>query len=77
MAITTPSTDVQSVVPTVDCGREKATDACVPAPMGLQALALTAEEAEAIRQILDDPTHPTHEGKEMPTADASVFRRKS
>jgi hypothetical protein len=28
---------------------------------------LTEEDARTIRSILDDPNHPSHEGKEMPT----------
>jgi hypothetical protein len=44
-------------------------------PIGLREMHLTVEEAEKLRQILDDAAHPTHAGKEMPTADASVLKK--
>ena len=37
---------------------------------------LSVEEAKKMQQILDDPNHPSYVGKEMPTADASVLRKK-
>lgn len=39
----------------------------VPLPPGLQTITLTVSEADTIRHILDDETHPAYEGKEMPT----------
>lgn len=68
------------IVTTAECGRAEdagVMDAYVPLPPGLQVITLTVEEAQAIRQVLDDETHPAYEGKEMPTADASVFRKNS
>ena len=50
-------------------------DTSVPLPPGLQPLRLRDEDAETLRRLLDDPQHPAHAGREMPTADASVLRK--
>jgi hypothetical protein len=52
------------------------TDAGVPLPPGLQAVRLSEKAAQAIQTIIDDETHPVSEGREMPTADASVLKKK-
>ena len=52
------------------------TDAGVPLPPGLQAVRLSEKAAQAIQTILDDESHPVSEGREMPTADASVLKKK-
>src|SRR5262249_7382718 len=49
----------------------------VTLPPALQITAISVEEAQTLRQILNDPNHPTHAGQEMPTADASVLRKKA
>lgn len=54
---------------------EMGKEASVPLPPGLQAIRLTQEQAEVIRTLLDEASH-AHEGGEMPTADASVLRKK-
>ncbi len=46
-------------------------------PPGLREITLTVEEATTIQQLLDDPAQPGHKGKEMPSADPSVLRRKN
>lgn len=48
----------------------------LPLPVGLREMHLTIEEAEKIREILDNPSYPTHAGKEMALADASVLLKK-
>jgi hypothetical protein len=48
----------------------------VPLPVGLQGVRLSVEAARKIRDILDDPSYPTHAGKEMPTADPAVLLGK-
>jgi hypothetical protein len=47
----------------------------VPLPPGLREAQLTVEEAEKIREILDDPAHPTRSGKAMPVGEASILRK--
>lgn len=49
----------------------------VPLPVGLCEMRLSVEEAEKLRDILDNPSYPTHAGKEMPIADASVLLKKT
>ncbi len=49
----------------------------VPLPVGLRPMTLTVEAARQIEQLLDDPEQPVHEGREMPSADASALRRKN
>jgi hypothetical protein len=50
----------------------------VKLPLALREdLPLSVEAAQKMRQILDDPGHPAHAGKEMPTADMSVLLKKS
>lgn len=46
-------------------------------PPGLQAARLTAGEAQMIREILDDDAHPALVGREMASADASIFRKNN
>jgi hypothetical protein len=47
-------------------------------PIGLREdLPLTVAGAQKIRQILNDPGHASHGGKEMPTADPSVLVKKT
>jgi hypothetical protein len=56
---------------------EDAEDASVPLPPGLRDIRLSDQEAAAIKNLLDDSGHPTHTGREMPTADASVLLEKN
>jgi hypothetical protein len=51
-------------------------DPNVVLPPGLRGFRLRSEDAQTMQRLLDDPDHPTHEGKEMPTADASVLLKK-
>jgi hypothetical protein len=45
-------------------------DPDVVLPPGLREFRLSQEDAQRLEQLLDDPEQPTHDGKEMPTADA-------
>jgi hypothetical protein len=45
-------------------------------PPGLREFRLSQEDAQKMEHLLDDSGHPTHDGKEMPTADASVLVKK-
>ena len=63
--------------PTADVPAKETETPVVALPVGLREIPLTPEAAEEIRRILDDPNHPTHAGKEMPTADVSVLRNLS
>lgn len=49
----------------------------VQLPPALREVPLTAEGAQLMRRLLDDPKQPGAEGREMPTADASVLLRKA
>jgi hypothetical protein len=49
----------------------------VTLPVGLREDVLSDEAAAEIQKILDDQTYPTHAGKEMPTADASVLLKSA
>jgi hypothetical protein len=49
-------------------------DPNVVLPPGLRGFRLSPEDAQTMRRLLDDPAHPTHDGKEMPPADVSVRR---
>jgi hypothetical protein len=51
-------------------------EASVPVPPGLQTVRLSEEAARAIQALLDDEARPGSEGREMPTADASVLLPK-
>lgn len=42
-------------------------------PPGLRITSLTREEARVIKEIANDPSRPAHEGREMPTVDASFL----
>jgi hypothetical protein len=46
-------------------------------PPALRTAALTVEEAQTIKQVLEDRNLPRHDGVEMPTADASTLRKKT
>jgi hypothetical protein len=48
----------------------------VKLPPGLRRVRLTLEQAEAIRRVLDDETKLVHAGREIPTADALMLRRR-
>ena len=62
------------ILPVTDTDVE---DASVPLPPGLRDIRLSDQEAAAIKNLLDDLGHPTHTGREMPTADASVLLEKN
>ncbi len=51
-------------------------DSHVVLPPGLRRFSLNQENAQAMQQLLDDPTQPAHGGQEMPTADAAVLLNK-
>lgn len=45
-------------------------------PPALHAMTLTVEGAQKMREVLDDESKPGYQGREMPTADASVLLKK-
>ena len=51
-------------------------DPFVPLPPGLRDIRLSDQAAAEIKNILDDADHPTHAGREMPTAAPAVLLRK-
>ena len=79
-----PEIDHNSQIPTSPvvpaesgCPKEKnAEDQEVSLPVALRPITLTVDAARKIEQLLDDPEQPAHEGREMPSADASALRRK-
>ena len=52
-------------------------DAFVLLPPSLRDIRLSDQAAAAIKNLLDDAGHPTHTGREMPTADASILLEKN
>jgi hypothetical protein len=51
-------------------------DSSVPLPPGLRDIRLSEQAAAEIKKVVDDPAHPTHTGREMPTADPSALLGK-
>ncbi len=54
----------------------KVEDPDVILPPGLREFRLSREDAQRLEQLLDDSGIPTRDGKEMPSADASVLLKK-
>jgi hypothetical protein len=65
-----------SILAPVDVARpenEGVDDPNVILPPVLRDIRLSEEAAAAMKQLLEDAKQPTHSGREMPTADASVL----
>ncbi len=69
----------QGSLPKERCESEEAEveDPEVVLPPGLREFRLSQADAEKLEHLLDDSGHPTHDGKEMPTADASILLKKN
>lgn len=81
--MTTPLDHDPRVHPSIDSPTENGhvedagvDDDFVPLPPGLRDIRLSNQAATEIKNILDDASHPTYGGREMPTADASVLLEK-
>lgn len=62
------NTSLEAVLCYIDilCVARKPHEDKVQCPIGLREMTLTEKATQELKDILDNPNYPTHEGKEMP-----------